>query len=47
MADLKTAGKNAAYLPDVEAIVGRALYERKFTVGEANLAADELRSHVD
>jgi len=29
------------------AIVGRALYERKFTVGEANLAADELRSHVD
>lgn len=28
-------------------IVGRALYERKFTVGEANLAADELRSYVD
>ena len=25
-------------------IVGRALYEGKFTVGEANLAADELRS---
>jgi phosphoribosylformimino-5-aminoimidazole carboxamide ribotide isomerase len=28
-------------------IVGRALYERKFSVGEANLAADELRSRVD
>jgi phosphoribosylformimino-5-aminoimidazole carboxamide ribonucleotide (ProFAR) isomerase len=28
-------------------IVGRALYEGKFTVGEANLAADELRSVVD
>lgn len=26
-------------------IVGRALYEGKFTVGEANLAADELRSN--
>ena len=24
-------------------IVGRALYEGKFTVGEANLAADEVR----
>jgi phosphoribosylformimino-5-aminoimidazole carboxamide ribotide isomerase len=28
-------------------IVGRALYEGKFTVGEANLAADELRSNSD
>lgn len=28
-------------------IVGRALYEGKFTVGEANLAADELRSVAD
>ena len=26
-------------------IVGRALYEGKFTVGEANLAADEVLSH--
>ena len=28
-------------------IIGRALYERKFSVGEANLAADELRSYVE
>jgi phosphoribosylformimino-5-aminoimidazole carboxamide ribotide isomerase len=28
-------------------IVGRALYERKFSVGEANLAADELRNYSD